>query len=85
VSQAIELARQIADDTDHDIALGHIILHLSRKGEMERAKTLLEAMRIPSRRQWLELLLKWRARVSEVLQRLSPEELERVFQDERGD
>jgi hypothetical protein len=85
VSQAIELARQIADDTDHDIALGHIILHLSRKGEMERAKALLEAMRIPSRRQWLELLLKWDAAMQEARQRLSPEELQRIFEDERGD
>jgi hypothetical protein len=85
VSQAIELARQIADETDHDIALGHIILHLNRKGEAEWTKTLLEEMRLPNRCQWLGLLLKWDAAMQEARQRLSPEELRRIFDDERGD
>ncbi len=85
VNQAMELARQITDDTDHDIALGHIIFHLDRKGEMERAQALVGELRIPERCHWVGLLLKWRAKAREVAQRLSPEELERAFQDEWGD
>lgn len=54
LEDALKVAREITDTTDHDVAIARIAFRFADKGEADKAKAILKEMWQEERRKWGE-------------------------------